>query len=109
MSCDNLPGNGHVAREAVMGLARLMGADIADYIDQNVAFPSGMVDCITPATGPREIQLIAETFGINEAAPVVCEPFRQWVLEDNFPQGRPALEKVGVEFVAPKRSPPDWR
>lgn len=100
MSCDNLPGNGHVAREAVMGLARLMGTDIANFIDQNVTFPNGMVDCITPATGPREIQLIAETFGITEAAPVVCEPFRQWVLEDDFPQGRPALEKVGVEFVA---------
>jgi len=59
-----------------------------------------MVDCITPATSEREIGIVNDTFGIDDAAPVVCEPFRQWVLEDNFPNGRPALEKVGVEFVA---------
>jgi mannitol 2-dehydrogenase len=99
MSCDNLPGNGHVTRTTVMGLARQMGGDIADFIEANVAFPNGMVDCITPATGPREIKLVNETFNVDDKAPVVCEPFRQWVLEDDFPQGRPALEDVGVEFV----------
>lgn len=99
MSCDNLPGNGHVARNTVLGLARRMGGDIAGFIEHEVAFPNGMVDCITPATGPREIALVNETFGVDDRAPVVCEPFRQWVLEDNFPQGRPALETVGVEFV----------
>lgn len=99
MSCDNLPENGHVARAAVLGLARQMPGDIGAFIAANVAFPCGMVDCITPATGPREIALVRERFGIDDAAPVVCEPFRQWVLEDNFPQGRPALETVGVEFV----------
>lgn len=66
----------------------------------NVAFPSSMVDCITPATSARERQMVTDRFGIADAAPVVCEPFRQWVMEDNFPQGRPALEHVGVEFVA---------
>lgn len=99
MSCDNLPENGHVARAAVLGLARQMPGDIGAFIAANVAFPCGMVDCITPATGPREIELVKDRFGIDDAAPVVCEPFRQWVLEDNFPQGRPALETVGVEFV----------
>lgn len=99
MSCDNLPENGHVARNAVLGLAKGRADDAHDWIAANVAFPCGMVDCITPATGPREIGLVAERFGIEDAAPVVCEPFRQWVLEDNFPQGRPALETVGVEFV----------
>ncbi|PWW02047.1 mannitol 2-dehydrogenase [Hoeflea marina] len=99
MSCDNLPENGHVARAAVLGLARQMPGDIAAHIAAHVAFPCGMVDCITPATGPREIDLVRDRFGIDDAAPVVCEPFRQWVLEDNFPQGRPALETVGVEFV----------
>ncbi len=99
MSCDNLPGNGHIAEQAVIGMARLVGGGMGDWIASNVAFPNGMVDCITPATTERERNLVAERFGIEDAAPVVCEPFRQWVLEDKFPQGRPALEKVGVEFV----------
>ncbi|MEP3437200.1 MAG: mannitol dehydrogenase family protein [Hoeflea sp.] len=99
MSCDNLPENGHVARATVLGLARLIDPELADWISENVAFPNSMVDCITPATGAREIDLVRTRFGIEDAAPVVCEPFRQWVMEDNFPQGRPSLEKVGVEFV----------
>ncbi len=100
MSCDNLPENGHVTRQAVIGLARSMRPGMEDWIASEVAFPSGMVDCITPATGPREIALVRDRFGIDDAAPVACEPFRQWVLEDSFPQGRPALEEVGVQFVA---------
>ncbi|NIY71055.1 mannitol dehydrogenase family protein [Marivivens donghaensis] len=99
MSCDNLPENGHVAKRTVVGLAKLIDADFATWISENVAFPNSMVDCITPATSDRERQLVADKFGIVDAWPVACEPFRQWVMEDNFPQGRPALEKVGVEFV----------
>ena len=99
MSCDNLPENGKVARQAVLGLARLQDSALADWIEAEVALPNGMVDCITPATSPAEIAMVRDTFGIDDAAPVTCEPFRQWVLEDNFPSGRPALEKVGVEFV----------
>jgi len=99
MSCDNLPGNGHVTRQAVVGLARSNSVELADWIAREVAFPNGMVDCITPATGARERELVRTHFGIEDACPVVCEPFRQWVLEDRFPQGRPALEQVGVEFV----------
>ena len=99
MSCDNLPGNGHVTRAAVAGLARLSDPALADWIAAHVAFPNGMVDRITPATGPRELGLAAE-FGLtDDPVPVTCEPFRQWVLEDNFPTGRPALEKVGVTFT----------
>ena len=98
MSCDNLPGNGHVTRAAVLGLARLCDPTFADWIAANVAFPNGMVDRITPATGPRERSLAAQ-FGLNDPVPVTCEPFRQWVLEDNFPAGRPALEHVGVTFT----------
>lgn len=97
MSCDNLPGNGHVAQDAVTGLARLSDPALADWIAANVAFPNGMVDRITPATGPRE-RAMAESFGLQDPVPVTCEPFRQWVLEDNFPAGRPALEAVGVTF-----------
>lgn len=98
MSCDNLPGNGHVCEAAVIGMARLSDPVLADWIKANVAFPNGMVDRITPATGPREKAIAAE-FGLgDDPVPVTCEPFRQWVLEDNFPAGRPALEKVGVTF-----------
>lgn len=97
MSCDNLPGNGHVTEAAVVGLARLSDPALADWIKANVAFPNGMVDRITPGTGPRE-RAMAASFGIDDPVPVTCEPFRQWVLEDNFPAGRPELEAVGVTF-----------
>ena len=99
MSCDNIPHNGKVTRAAVVGTMRLSDEAFADWIDQNVAFPNGMVDRITPATSEREIAHCAETFDIDDAWPVYCEEFKQWVLEDDFPQGRPALEKVGVQFV----------
>lgn len=99
MSCDNLPENGNVARQAVLGLAKGRSDDMHEWIANNVAFPNSMVDCITPATGDREKGIVADEFKIQDAAPVVCEPFRQWVLEDNFSNGRPALEKVGVQFV----------
>ena len=99
MSCDNLPGNGHVTQAAVVGLAALSDRELSGWIAANVAFPNGMVDRITPATGPRERAMAAE-FGLGfDPVPVTCEPFRQWVLEDNFPAGRPELEKVGVTFT----------
>jgi mannitol 2-dehydrogenase len=99
MSCDNLPGNGHVTKAAVVGLARLSDPALADWIAAHVAFPNGMVDRITPATGPRERAMAAKLGLGDDPVPVTCEPFRQWVLEDNFPAGRPALEKVGVTFT----------
>ncbi|MGF6176537.1 mannitol dehydrogenase family protein [Ensifer sp. 4252] len=99
MSCDNIPGNGEVTHAAISGLARLFDPAFADWIDANVAFPNGMVDRITPATGAREIGIVAADYEIEDAWPVFCEEFKQWVLEDHFPQGRPALEKVGVQFV----------
>ena len=99
MSCDNLPGNGQVTKAAVMGLAGLEDPDLAYWIGDNVAFPNGMVDRITPATGPRE-RAMAASFGLaDDPVPVTCEPFRQWVLEDNFPAGRPAFEAVGVTLT----------
>lgn len=99
MSCDNLPGNGHVTKAAVVGLARLSDPAFADWVAANVAFPNGMVDRITPATGPRERAMAAEFGLVADPVPVTCEPFRQWVLEDHFPAGRPAWEKVGVTFT----------
>ncbi|RLQ88026.1 mannitol dehydrogenase family protein [Notoacmeibacter ruber] len=99
MSCDNLPHNGVIAREAVTGLARLSNPELADWIDINVTFPNAMVDRITPATGDRERELVRELFGIADQWPVFCEEFIQWVLEDKFVNGRPSLDKVGVQFV----------
>jgi mannitol 2-dehydrogenase len=99
MSCDNIPGNGHVTENAVAGLADQFDPDLAQWVRANVAFPNGMVDRITPATGDREIGILAGEFGIEDAWPVFCEDFKQWVLEDKFPAGRPALEDVGVTFV----------
>lgn len=99
MSCDNIPGNGHVTENAVAGLAALIDPALAAWVKSSVAFPNGMVDRITPATSDREKKLLTDNFGIDDAWPVFCENFKQWVLEDNFPAGRPALEKVGVQFV----------
>jgi mannitol 2-dehydrogenase len=99
MSCDNIPHNGRVTSDAVHGLALLSDEDFAVWIKDNVAFPNGMVDRITPATTDRERTVLADDFGVEDGWPVFCEPFRQWVLEDRFPLGRPALEKVGVQFV----------
>ena len=100
MSCDNVPHNGVVARKAVAGLARLADPQLGEWIEANVAFPNAMVDRITPATGERERNILADQFAIEDGWPVFCEDFSQWVLEDNFPAGRPALEGVGVQFVA---------
>lgn len=99
MCCDNIPHNGHVTRDAVCGLAQLSDPGFAAWIEAHVAFPNGMVDRITPATTERERELLSREFGIDDSWPVFCEPFRQWVLEDRFPQGRPALERAGVQFV----------
>jgi mannitol 2-dehydrogenase len=99
LSCDNIPGNGHVTRQALEGLAALISGELRDWVAANIAFPNAMVDRITPATSEQTRAMVAEKFGIIDAAPVVCEPFSQWVMEDNFPLGRPALEKVGAQFV----------
>jgi mannitol 2-dehydrogenase len=99
MSCDNIPHNGHVTSDAVVGLALLIDEDLAGWVSDNVAFPNAMVDRITPATSDRERAILADEFRLEDNWPVFCEPFRQWVLEDRFTDGRPALEKVGVQFV----------
>ena len=99
MSCDNVPHNGHVTRNAVVGLAELADPALATWISANVAFPNAMVDRITPATSDRERKICAENFGVEDQWPVFCEEFKQWVLEDNFTMGRPEFEKVGAQFV----------
>jgi mannitol 2-dehydrogenase len=99
MSCDNIPGNGHVCENAVAGVAELSDPELARWIRGNVAFPNSMVDRITPATTDRERAILSDSYGVEDNWPVFCEEFRQWVVEDKFPAGRPALEKVGVTFT----------
>ncbi|HSA79345.1 MAG TPA: mannitol dehydrogenase family protein [Geminicoccaceae bacterium] len=99
LSCDNLPGNGDILRTTVVTLARQTDPDLAAWIDSEGAFPNSMVDSIVPATGPKELSLVRERFGIEDAAPVTHEPFRQWVIEDRFSAGRPRWEAVGVTFT----------
>lgn len=99
LSCDNIPGNGKVARTAVLGLAEQVDPELAAWIAAEVAFPSTMVDRITPATTNATRQLIAEQYGIEDLWPVRSESFAQWVVEDHFTQGRPPLEDVGVQVV----------
>jgi mannitol 2-dehydrogenase len=99
MSCDNLAGNGNVTANAVRGLAAIVSEDMASWVTANVAFPNGMVDRITPTTSDRERRVLVEEFDVEDSCPVFCESFKQWVLEDHFPAGRPEIERVGVTFV----------
>jgi mannitol 2-dehydrogenase len=99
MSCDNIQGNGDVARRAFVGFARLRDAQLGEWVERAVAFPNSMVDRITPVTSDADRSLVAERFGIDDGWPVVCEPWSQWVLEDHFCDGRPPLEDVGVHVV----------
>ncbi|HEY3621003.1 MAG TPA: mannitol dehydrogenase family protein [Roseiarcus sp.] len=100
MSCDNIPGNGHVTENAVAGLAELADPELARWIRSNVAFPNSMVDRITPATTDREREFLRDKYCLEDNWPVFCEEFRQWVVEDKFPAGRPMLETVGVTFTS---------
>lgn len=102
MSCDNIPHNGAVVRSVVVGLAQEVDSELAKWIDETVAFPNSMVDRITPGTTPAQCQHIQDEYGYDDASPIFCEPFRQWILEDKFPHGRPKfeqLEKYGFKFV----------
>ena len=99
LSGDNIPHNGVVARSAVAGVARLTDPALADWIAANVTFPNAMVDRITPATTDSQRRQLAEEYGIEDQWPVFCEEYIQWVLEDNFCNGRPALEEAGATFV----------
>ncbi len=99
MSCDNLQGNGHLSQRSFTASATLRDPDLGAWVGREVAFPNAMVDRITPVTTPNDIALVRDRFGVDDAWPVVCEPFTQWVLEDRFPTGRPPLEDVGVQLV----------
>ncbi len=97
LSCDNLIENGNKLKQAILGIATKRNLELADWIVENCTFPNAMVDCIVPSTGDVEINIV-KNLGINDLAPVSHEDFRQWVIEDKFCAGRPAWEKVGVQF-----------
>jgi mannitol 2-dehydrogenase len=98
MSCDNIPGNGTVARSSLAAFARLRDPALGDRIEREVLFPNAMVDRITPATTDDDRAEVARRFGVTDGWPVVCEPFTQWVLED-WEGDRPPYEEVGVQLV----------
>lgn len=98
-SCDNIQGNGEVAKRMFVAYALLKDAVLGAWIEANVHFPNSMVDRITPVTSAADIEEAAALTGLTDAWPVVCEPFFQWVVEDDFPLGRPPLENADVQFV----------
>lgn len=101
MSCDNLPENGKVLRGVVLELASLINPELATWIASEGAFPSTMVDRIVPATKPEDIDMLGKLNGTYDASPVMHEPFRQWVIEDNFVNNdRPDLGAVGAQMVS---------
>lgn len=100
LACDNLPANGHTLRGLVVRFAELIDRDFGKWVADEVRFPSTMVDRIVPATTDADRASVAAALGLEDAWPIVTEPFTQWVVEDDFGLGRPAWEKVGVEFVA---------
>jgi fructuronate reductase len=99
LCCDNLPANGETVRNLMLQFARLAGGDLAEFIGSEVAFPSTMVDRIVPATTDADRERVSETLGVEDFWPVMTEPFLQWVVEENFPAGRPRWEKFGVTMV----------
>jgi len=99
LSCDNIQHNGNVLRRAVLEFADRRDVELAAWIENHGRFPNTMVDRITPVTRPEAIAGLAARHGIDDGWPVFCESFRQWVIEDDFAQGRPQWERVGAQFV----------
>ena len=99
LSCDNVPDNGATTRAAVLGFAEARDPGLARWIDENATFPASMVDRITPEPDDAARALVERRFGLRDRSPVITEPFTQWVVEDRFCNGRPPLERVGVQFV----------
>jgi mannitol 2-dehydrogenase len=96
LSCDNVMGNGNTARTATLGVCGLLEPGLEDWVAEHVTFPNGMVDRITPQTAAADREALAEEYGLADRWPVVAETFIQWVIEDDFPYGRPRWEDAGV-------------
>lgn len=98
-SCDNIQGNGAVAKKMFVAYATAKDKSLGQWIEKNVAFPNSMVDRIAPVTTEQDIQMVQDRFNVEDAFPSVCEPFCQWVIEDDFTLGRPEYELVGAQLV----------
>lgn len=99
LSCDNVQHNGDVAKKSILAFAKAQDPTLTSWIEKNVTFPNGMVDRITPVTTRETRDFVKNELKLPDKIPVNCEPFIQWVIEDNFSAGRPALEQVGAQFV----------
>ncbi|CAH6016712.1 mannitol dehydrogenase family protein [Citrobacter koseri] len=99
LSCDNIPDNGHVVKNAVLGMAEKRAAELAAWIQQHVSFPGTMVDRIVPAATEESLDEITRELGVADPCAISCEPFIQWVIENNFVAGRPQWEVAGVQMV----------
>ncbi|MGI2173762.1 mannitol dehydrogenase family protein [Shewanella ulleungensis] len=99
-SCDNIQHNGDMTRKMLLAFVSKIDVELGQWIEANVAFPNAMVDRITPVTTKADIEHVANTLNINDEWPITCEAFTQWVIEDNFSDGRPALDSVGAQFVS---------
>jgi mannitol 2-dehydrogenase len=99
LSCDNLPGNGDAARRATLAAAARADAVLPAWVQENCTFPNSMVDRITPVTADADREWLHDSVGIDDRWPVVAEPFRQWVMEDDFAGGRPPWDDVGALFT----------
>ncbi|MBC2608023.1 mannitol dehydrogenase family protein [Pelagicoccus albus] len=99
MSCDNVQGNGNIAKKMLSAYAELRDPVLRNWMDENCLFPNSMVDRITPATTSELRDLVGAQFGIDDGWPVMTEPFKQWVIEDHFVQGRPKWENVGAQMT----------
>jgi mannitol 2-dehydrogenase len=99
-SCDNIQKNGHVMKKMLLSYVKEAEPGLITWIEKHVTFPDCMVDRITPVTMQSDIEKLKSAFGIDDGWPVVCEPFIQWVVEDNYSNGRPEWESVGVQIVS---------
>ena len=99
LSCDNMPNNGEILKQAIIDFAKNIDLNLCNWIKENCSFPSSMVDRIVPAVTDSVLDSIEKLMGQRDSSAVATEEFSQWVIEDKFANSRPALEKVGVEFV----------
>ncbi|MBW8190598.1 mannitol dehydrogenase family protein [Neiella marina] len=98
-SCDNIQHNGAVTRKMLLAFIELFDTDLARWVAEHVSFPNGMVDRITPVTTDNDINYLAHEFAIDDRWPITCEAFSQWVIEDDFCNGRPDWDRAGGQFV----------
>ena len=99
MSCDNIQHNGHVLKKMLLAYIELFDQALAQWVNENVSFPNSMVDRITPATTSEDIVML-KAQGVEDSWPVVCEPFKQWVIEDDFCNTKPQFDEVDAQFVS---------